>query len=161
GEGGQEPPGPARVLAFPPHGPGAVLEGLTRRGCGVLVDLVQTTTRDGVRLDGTYQPASSPPTVPLDALCFIHRTRGNLYSSTWFDALAECLLAMGVGVLRVNTRGHDGVSTAVTAKGGRRQGAAYEVGDECRPDLAAWLEWLRGCAGPRVGFLGHSMGAVK
>ena len=127
----------------------------------MLVDLVQTTTRDGVRLDGMFQAAAVPPAVPLDAVCFVHGTGGNFYGSTLFDALAERLLAMGVGVLRVNTRGHDGISTAQTAKGGRRQGAAYEVADECRHDLAAWLDWLRGQAGPRAGLLGHSSGAVK
>jgi pimeloyl-ACP methyl ester carboxylesterase len=127
----------------------------------VLVDLVQTTTRDGVRLDGMFQAASVPPAVPLDAIAFVHGTGGNFYSSTLFDALAERLLALGVGVLRVNTRGHDGISTVLTARGGRRQGAAYEVADECRHDLAAWIEWLRGRAGRRVGLLGHSSGAVK
>ena len=64
-------------------------------------------------------------------------------------------------MLRVNTRGHDPVSTAATARGGRRQGAAYEAVDDCRHDVAAWLDWLRPRAGPRVGLLGHSMGAVK
>jgi pimeloyl-ACP methyl ester carboxylesterase len=127
----------------------------------VIVDLVQTTTRDGVRLDGMFQTASLSPTVPLDGLCLIHGTGGNFYSSTLFDALAEQLLALGIAVLRVNTRGHDGISTAVTAKGGRRQGAAYEIADESRHDLAAWLDWLRNRVGPRAGFLGHSMGAVK
>jgi dienelactone hydrolase len=127
----------------------------------VIVDLVQTTTRDGVRLDGMYQAAPVPTTVPLDALCFVHGTGSNFYGSTLFDALAERLLAMGIGVLRVNTRGHDGISTAAMPRGGRRQGAAYEIADECRHDLTAWLDWLRGRAGPRVGLLGHSMGAVK
>jgi hypothetical protein len=127
----------------------------------VLVDLVQTTTRDGVRLDGMFQPAAVPPVVPLDAMCFIHGTGGNFYGSTLFDELAGRLLAMGVGVLRVNTRGHDGISTAQTAKGGRRQGAAYEIVDECRHDLATWVEWLRRRVGQRVGLLGHSSGAVK
>src|SRR5207302_3286333 len=61
----------------------------------------------------------------------------------------------------LNRRGHDGISTAVTNRGGRRQGAAYEVADECRHDLRAWLDWLRQQAGPRVGLLGHSFGAVK
>ncbi len=64
-------------------------------------------------------------------------------------------------MLRVNTRGHDGVSSALTEQGGRRQGAAYEVADHCRHDVAAWLAWLRQHVGPRVGLLGHSMGAVK
>jgi pimeloyl-ACP methyl ester carboxylesterase len=72
------------------------------------------------------------------------------------------LLELGSAVLRINTRGHDGVSTAaVTGRGGLRLGAAYEVVDDCRRDLAAWVEWLRQRAGARVGLLGHSLGAVK
>ncbi len=127
----------------------------------MIVDLVQTTSRDGVRLDGMFQAPACSPALPLDGLCLVHGTGGNFYSSTLFDTLAERLLALGIGVLRINTRGHDGISTALTPKGGRRQGAAYEIVDESRHDLAAWLDWLRGRVGPRVGLLGHSSGAVK
>jgi pimeloyl-ACP methyl ester carboxylesterase len=49
----------------------------------------------------------------------------------------------------------------VTTKGGRRLGAAYELVDDCRHDVAAWLSWLQERAGPRVGLIGHSLGAVK
>jgi alpha/beta superfamily hydrolase len=129
----------------------------------MLVDLVQTTTRDDLRLDGAFRSpaASAAQNRPLDALCFVHGTGGCFYTSALFDALAESLLPVGCAVLRVNTRGHDLMSTAATAQGGRRQGAAYEAVDDCRHDLAAWLDWLRGRAGPRVGLLGHSLGAVK
>lgn len=129
----------------------------------MFVDLVQTTTRDGLRLDGAfYSPADSTSReLPVDAFCFLHGTGGNFYSSSLFDELGERLRALGYGVLRVNTRGHDSVSTAQTEQGGRRQGAAYEVVDHCRHDVAAWLDWLRQRVGPRVGLLGHSMGAVK
>jgi pimeloyl-ACP methyl ester carboxylesterase len=129
----------------------------------VLVDLVQTTTRDGVRLDGTYQAPERPGGAGLgaDAFCLVHGTGGSFYSSTLFDDLAEALLALGCGVLRVNTRGHDLMSSASTPRGPRRLGAAYEVVDECRHDLSAWAAWLRDRAGPRVGLVGHSLGAVK
>jgi hypothetical protein len=129
----------------------------------MLVDLVQTTTRDGVRLDGAYQPAPAPGSggLGIDGFLLVHGTGGSFYSSTLFDTLAEGLLALGVGVLRVNTRGHDLMSTAATPQGGMRAGAAYELVDECRHDLAAWAGWLRRNAGPRVGLLGHSLGAVK
>ena len=63
-------------------------------------------------------------------------------------------------MLRVNTRGHDGISTAATPQGGRRLGAAYEAVDDCRHDLAAWVDWLRPRA-ERIGLVGHSLGAVK
>jgi pimeloyl-ACP methyl ester carboxylesterase len=129
----------------------------------VLVDLVQTTTRDGVRIDGAFQRPTQTGVGPVavDAFCLVHGTGGNFYSSTLFDGLAERLLGLGCAVLRVNTRGHDGVSTAQTAEGGRRLGAAYEAVDACRHDLAAWADWLRQRAGPRVGLVGHSLGAVK
>ena len=127
----------------------------------MIVDLVQVTARDGFRLDGAFQSAAVRPDWPLDALCFVHGTGGSFYSSTLFDAFAEALLPLGCAALRVNTRGHDLMSTASTPQGGRRQGAAYEVVDDCRHDLTAWLDWLRGRVGPRVGLLGHSLGAVK
>jgi pimeloyl-ACP methyl ester carboxylesterase len=127
----------------------------------MLVDLVQVQTRDGVRLDGIYQTAERKSDMPVDALCFIHGTGGNFYNSTLFDAFAERFRQLGCGILRVNTRGHDGLSTAVTAQGGKRQGAAYEFVDDCRHDLAAWLDWLKQKIGPRIGLVGHSLGAVK
>jgi len=129
----------------------------------MLVDLVQATTGDGVRLDGAFLTPSSSgsSSVGVDAFCFLHGTGGNFYTSSLFDDLGEHLRALGCAVLRVNTRGHDGVSTASTDQGGRRQGAAYEVVDHCRYDVAAWLAWLRQRVGSRIGLLGHSMGAIK
>lgn len=128
----------------------------------MLVDLVQVTTRDGVRLDGMLQtPIERNSAWPVDALCFVHGTGGNFYASTLFDAIGQRCLERGCAVLRVNTRGHDGISNAVTSKGGRRLGAAYEVVDDCRHDLTAWIEFLKDRCGPRVGLLGHSLGAVK
>ena len=125
------------------------------------VDLVHTKTRDGVRLDGMYQTPSRKSVWPVDGLCFVHGTGGNFYGSTLFDGLAERGLEQGCAVLRVNTRGHDGISNAVTDRGGRRLGAAYEVVDDCRHDLAAWIDFLKDRVGPRVGLVGHSLGAVK
>jgi Alpha/beta hydrolase family len=128
----------------------------------MLVDLVQITTRDGVRLDGILQSVSDKASAwPIDGLCMVHGTGGNFYSSTLFDAIAEQCLKRNCAVLRVNTRGHDGVSNAVTSKGGRRLGAAYEIVDDCRHDITAWLEWFQGRVGSRIGLLGHSSGAVK
>ena len=127
----------------------------------MLVDLVQATTRDGVRLDGAYQAPARISVVNVDGVLLVHGTGSNFYGATLFDPLAERLLSLGVGVLRVNTRGHDLMSTAATPRGGRRCGAAYEVVDDCRHDLAAWIDWLAGRCGQRIALIGHSLGAVK
>ena len=127
------------------------------------LELVQTWTSDGLRLDGAFQTPSSPGSASLgiDAFCLVHGTGGNFYGSSLFESVAERFLTLGCAVLRINTRGHDGISIAATAKGGKRLGAAYELVDDCRKDLAAWLDWLRQRCGPRIGLVGHSLGAVK
>src|SRR5262249_4327568 len=127
----------------------------------MLLDLFHVTTRDGVRLDGTHQAPPSPGSGPLDAAVCVHGTGSNFYGSTLFDAVAARLLEMNVAVVRVNTRGHDLMSTAATPRGAVRLGAAYEVLDHCRHDLAAWLAWAKANCGPRIGLIGHSSGAVK
>jgi pimeloyl-ACP methyl ester carboxylesterase len=127
----------------------------------VLVDLVRTAARDGVQLDGSLQMPAAKAALGVDAFCLIHGTGSNFYSGGLLNDVTERLLQLGCAVLRINTRGHDGISTAATAQGGKRFGAAYEIIDDCRHDLVAWVNWLRQCVGPRIGLLGHSMGAVK
>lgn len=70
-------------------------------------------------------------------------------------------LAAGVDVLRVNTRGHDSVSISWGVTGPVRHGAAYEVVDECRRDVKAWLDFLVQRGARRLAILGHSLGAIK
>jgi pimeloyl-ACP methyl ester carboxylesterase len=135
----------------------------------MLVDLVRVTTADGVRLDGALRlppeslaalrSAAAP--LPIDAAILVHGTGGSFYSSTMFEAIADRLLQLGAAVLTINTRGHDGMSTAVTLEGPRRSGAAYEVVDHCRHDLRAWLDFLVERGYGRIGLIGHSLGAVK
>lgn len=130
------------------------------------VELVSATTADRLRLHGMLQ---APPEaavagakqLDIDAVLCVHGTGSNFYSSTLFDALGERLLASGAAVLRINTRGHDAISTAHTDSGGIRQGAAFEIVDDCRHDLAAWLDLLVARGYSRVALLGHSSGAVK
>lgn len=129
------------------------------------MELVAVTTADRLRLHGmlqTPEPADEqPPPLAVDAVLCVHGTGSNFYSSTLFDALGERFLAAGAAVLRINTRGHDGVSTAQTDAGGIVQGAAFEIVDDCRHDLAAWVDLLAERGYARVALVGHSAGAVK
>lgn len=127
----------------------------------MIVDLVQLQAADGVRLAGALQvpPEGTSPQLGIDAVLCLHGTGGNFYSSPLFAALAPRLLRCGVAVLTANTRGHDLVSSG---GGGRPlQGAAYEIVQECRLDLAAWIGWLAEQGYARIALMGHSLGAVK
>lgn len=127
------------------------------------VELVSTTTEDGLRLDGAWRqpPTSDKRDLPADAFIFLHGVGSNFYGSSLHESLSAPLLERGAAVLWVNTRGHDGLYTAWVRGRPRRLGAAYEIVDECRLDLAAWigLARQRGCR--RIGLVGHSLGAIK
>jgi len=129
-----------------------------------LVELVQVRTADGVRLDGALAVPKSTGLdrkPHVDVALAIHGTGSNFYSSTVFDGLTPKLLADGVAVLRINTRGHDVISTAATLAGPRRLGSSLEQVDDCRHDLAAWLEFLSSRGYQSIALVGHSLGAIK
>lgn len=129
----------------------------------MLVDLVAATTPDGCILHGALQrpAAPSPRPLPFDAACLVHGTGSNFYSSSLLETIAQGLVDRGAATVRVNTRGHDGISHSVFPRGGVRLGAAFEVVDDCRHDLKGWFDWLKREAGPRILLGGHSVGAVK
>ena len=132
----------------------------------MLVDLVQVTADDGMRLHGALETpaaenAGKAVASAVDAWLLIHGTGSNFYSAATLGGLAPKLLATGAAVLRGNTRGHDLISTGPTAHGRGLQGAAFERVDESPLDLEAWIALLRGRGYRRIGLLGHSMGAIK
>jgi pimeloyl-ACP methyl ester carboxylesterase len=141
------------------------------------VELVRTVTRDGLRLDGALSLPSphvgeepgvrgqSPEPRTLNsepsAAILLHGVAGNFYTSSTFDAVIPALMQHGLAVLSINTRGHDSVFGASLGNIRRRFGAAYEVVDDCRQDIAAWIAFLASRGHERVVLIGHSLGAIK
>jgi pimeloyl-ACP methyl ester carboxylesterase len=137
------------------------------------VELVRTVTRDGLRLDGALaiplppgegglrrKPGEGLATSPTAAI-LLHGVASNFYTSSTFEPLIPRLQALGLAVLSVNTRGHDSVFGASLGNVRRRFGAAYEIVDDCRHDVAAWIELLKSRGHKRIVLIGHSLGAVK
>jgi len=130
------------------------------------VELVRTVTRDGLRLDGALSaPADSRPhagnAIAASAAILVHGVASNFYTSSTFEPLIPKLQAMGLALLSVNTRGHDSVFSASLGTVRRRFGAAYEIVADCRQDIGAWIEFLKGRGHQRILLIGHSLGAVK
>lgn len=131
----------------------------------MLVELVKTTTRDGLRLDGALAPPTDTRSETADSLpsaaILLHGVAGNFYSSSTFGPLIPKLQELGLAVLSINTRGHDSVFGSLAGNVRRRFGAAYETVDDCRLDIAAWIELLSSRGHERVVLIGHSLGAIK
>ena len=127
------------------------------------VELVEAWTADGLRLHGALNDGASAivEASNVDALVLLSGVGSNFYGSSLMAALADAACRAGVAALRVNTRGHDMISTAQTREGGRLVGAAYEIVDDCRFDVAAWIELLVERGYQRIALLGHSLGALK
>ncbi|MFO0817745.1 MAG: hypothetical protein U1A77_07385 [Pirellulales bacterium] len=127
------------------------------------VDLVKTVTEDGLRLDGAlHVPAEGLANVTdVDGLICLHGVGSNFYGSSLFENLTPSLTALGVPVVWVNTRGHDNVYAGATRAGRKWLGAAFETVDECRLDVAGWIDWAARAGWRRMGLVGHSLGAIK
>ncbi|MEE3370881.1 MAG: alpha/beta fold hydrolase [Planctomycetota bacterium] len=127
------------------------------------VELVRTATADQVRLDGALQTAivDQGSTHQLDAMILLHGVGSNFYGSMLMESLAGALVQVGIAALRVNTRGHDTVSTARCGDGVKRVGAAYEIVADACLDIGAWVDYLATRGHRTIGVLGHSLGAVK
>lgn len=131
-------------------------------------ELIRTTTADGLRLDGAlFAPSTatsssvSQPPIALDAILCLHGVTSNFYSAGLTEKITPALLELGTAVAWVNTRGHDVAYNAYVGDLPRRQGSAFEIVDECRLDLAAWIELLVSRGMRRIGLWGHSLGAIK
>jgi len=123
------------------------------------LQLVQTTTPDGLRLWGALTQSTSTPADRL-VIC-LHGVASNFYASTLMQSLSTALEQKGLDVLRVNTRGHDNICTIGSEDGARRLGAAFEIVDDCRHDIAGWLKLASSLGYQDVILLGHSLGALK
>ena len=125
-------------------------------------DLIRTKTADGVLLDGSLQSsevvdASSRSTVWL----LVHGTGSNFYSGGVLQSFAEQLVHNGHSVARINTRGHDIISSLPGSRSALSGGAAFESIADCVHDLRAWVDELVRRDFSRVVLVGHSMGGVK
>jgi pimeloyl-ACP methyl ester carboxylesterase len=126
------------------------------------VELVRTVTRDGLRLDGALARESGVGNQEsVSAAILLHGVASNFYTSSTFEPLIPKLQGLGLAALSVNTRGHDSVFGAGLGTVRRRFGAAYEIVDECRQDIGAWIEFVKSRGYQRVVLIGHSLGAVK
>lgn len=133
------------------------------------LELLQVATDDGIVLDGSWAaPDSSSahrPKLPVDAFLLVHGTGANFYSGGVLQTFANQALAVGVPVLRINTRGHDGISylpTVAPRKGGSiHGGATFETIADCTCDITAWVNCLVQRGLRHVALVGHSMGGVK
>jgi pimeloyl-ACP methyl ester carboxylesterase len=125
-------------------------------------EIVSVETTDGVGLDGILMnPKSEASKLPVDIVIMHHGVGGKFYHHAVFDAMSDYLVANGCAALCVNNRGHHVVFGAQVKGESRLLGAAYEVVDESRYDLDAWITFAAAQGYRRIGLWGHSLGAVK
>ncbi len=124
-------------------------------------DLVSAMTPDNVKLHGIFQHAT-PDALNIDAAVVLHGLGGNFYSSSLNLRLGDALREIGISVVLGNTRGHDSISMSPVNGRAETIGAAYEIVDDCRFDVAGWVDWLvKKRDAKRIALVAHSLGAIK
>jgi pimeloyl-ACP methyl ester carboxylesterase len=125
-------------------------------GHGLHTRLCTFKTDDNERLHGLlFTPQDRQTDL---ALLFVHGVAMNFYLPP-LSVFGQELAARGFHSFVINTRGHDWISRAgnLTKFGG----SAYELLEDCLPDLDAALEFLRKQGYHRFVLIGHSLGAIK
>ena len=142
------------------HSPG-FLAFSARQGqaAAAVAGAVATSTAAGGT--STSTATSADRSLPVDTLICLHGVGSNFYGSSLYEALTPAWLAAGLNVLWVNTRGHDLAYGAALRLGRRWMGAAFETVDDCRLDVAAWIELAKSRGAQRIGLVGHSLGGIK
>ncbi len=127
------------------------------------MELCRVQTDDGLVLDGALiSPDTTPRTLhQIDAFLLLHGTGSNFYSPGVLETFAAQAVNAGVPALRVNTRGHDGISSIPSVQGSVPGGATHEVIADCLHDVRAWLDFLIDRGFTNIALVGHSMGGVK
>ena len=126
----------------------------------MLVDLVDVTTKDGVRLDGVLRKPDGGSGSSNPALCILHHgLGGNFYAQGLLFDFTDALLAAGIPVLRVNARGHDPVSRDAASR--KLFGGAYERLSDCVHDWEAWVDFAEAGGYKNILVWGHSLGGLK
>ncbi|HTI52143.1 MAG TPA: hypothetical protein VL475_14370, partial [Planctomycetaceae bacterium] len=105
-------------------------------------ELVRVTTSDGLSLDGALVSPECSGTLPVDAFLLVHGTGSNFYAPGVLETFAQHAVKAGAAVLRVNTRGHDGISSIPGRGRSVKGGAAFEKIGDCVHDLHAWIDLL-------------------
>lgn len=121
----------------------------------VFGQLVQTTTSDGIKLDGFL---AALPGQRVWMIC--HGVNSAFYSSSLLRELADVLSGLGFGVLLVNNRGHDLCSLSYGPLP-QRIGSQFENVSDCVHDFRAWHDFLGQRQMIPYGIAAHSLGAVK
>ena len=125
-------------------------------GMSIQTQLCTFKTPDNERLHGLL---FTPPESASDlALVLVHGVAMNFYLPP-LSIFGQELAQRGYHSLVMNTRGHDWISRAgnLTKFGG----SAYEVLEDCLPDLDGALEFLKKQSYRRFILIGHSLGAIK
>lgn len=94
---------------------------------------------------------------PVDLVIFIPGVGSNFYQTGILGKWIPIFNQAGISLLSINTRGHD----FLFRNGQRWLGAAVERVDECRLDIAAWVNRAVRDGFQRIVLVGHSLGAVK
>ena len=126
----------------------------------MIVDLMSTTTSDGILLDGAFFAPESgrSPSEAVDAILLAHGSRGNFCMDSTKN-MAEDLRARGYACLALDSAAHDTVWR--NPGDGKYYGNAFEILDRSRLDIKAGVDYLWELGYRRIGILGNSMGAVR
>ncbi len=121
-----------------------------------IFELAQVRTVDGIPLHGLLSPGETNK--PL--LLFVHGAASNFYNNDFLEPLALAARREGMGVLSINTRGHDCL-WGHAEQPESQSGQLLELMEDARLDLDAWIAFLETRGYMDIALAGQALGTQK
>lgn len=120
--------------------------------------IITLRSKSGIALDGAIYLANQPRGIAVH----IHGSLGNFYQNHFLRTLAREYTALGISLIAINLRSHDGIAEAVDLD---RQQTTYIGGsllpfESCISDIEGIIEWAEKLGLP-VLLQGHSLGCDR
>lgn len=123
-----------------------------------MFDLVKTTTKDGIILNGLYLEGDKNKV----AVIYIHGYEGDFFSHQFISSIAKEFQYQKFTLLSVQTRGTGQESEFIKTDGeGAYIGSHFEILNEAKYDIDAWIAFLIAAKYEKIILVGHSLGTIK
>lgn len=121
-------------------------------------EFVETTTGDGLRLQGLFAEATDSNT----AIIHFHGMAGNFFENRFVQTMFDQYPEHGISFLSVEERGSEIIRRFDTTDGDARMiGDAYERFEASRYDIEAWIDFLADAGYETIIVQGHSLAPSK
>lgn len=122
------------------------------------MQIVTTKTSDGLSYKGLLSEPAQPGS---KIIVHIHGMSGNIYYNSFYPAMHKLFPENGIAFLVGEHRGTGSITQFESSKGVQNIGNTFELFEDSRFDIQAWIDYARNLGYSEIWVSAHSLGPSK